>query len=216
MDLQNGRRDHFLTRVMMGSCLLWKKRGEVIRVEAQSDSNIQLGIIEDFIAQDVDCVFYNPVDAEASGPALMLLKEAGIPVVNFDLAVANTDDVDAFVATDHYSAGVVAGEHMIKDYPEGGKIAILDRTNDNAASQRIEGLLDTVGEKFEVVSRLDGGGKPETGLSITEDILQANPDLVAIYCINDECAQVHILRLQHLEKILEFIVRMVVQKRKRQ
>ena len=118
-----------------------------------------------------------------------LLKEAGIPVVNFDLAVANTDDVDAFVATDHYSAGVVAGEHMIKDYPEGGKIAILDRTNDNAASQRIEGLLDTVGEKFEVVSRLDGGGKPETGLSITEDILQANPDLVAIYCINDECAQ---------------------------
>ena len=105
---------------------------------------------------------------------------------------------------------------MIKDYPEGGKIAILDRTNDNAASQRIEGLLDTVGEKFEVVSRLDGGGKPETGLSITEDILQANPDLVAIYCINDECAQVHILRLQHLEKILEFIVRMVVQKRKRQ
>ena len=99
------------------------------------------------------------------------------------------NDVDAFVATDHYSAGVVAGEHMIKDYPEGGKIAILDRTNDNAASQRIEGLLDTVGEKFEVVSRLDGGGKPETGLSITEDILQANPDLVAIYCINDECAQ---------------------------
>lgn len=87
-----------------------------------------MGIIEDFIAQDVDCVFYNPVDAEASGPALMLLKEAGIPVVNFDLAVANTDDVDAFVATDHYSAGVVAGEHMIKDYPEGGKIAILDRT----------------------------------------------------------------------------------------
>ncbi len=166
-----------------------EKGGEVIRVEAQSDSNIQLGIIEDFIAQDVDCVFYNPVDAEASGPALMLLKEAGIPVVNFDLAVANTDDVDAFVATDHYSAGVVAGEHMIKDYPEGGKIAILDRTNDNAASQRIEGLLDTVGEKFEVVSRLDGGGKPETGLSITEDILQANPDLVAIYCINDECAQ---------------------------
>lgn len=175
-----------------------------------------MGIIEDFIAQDVDCVFYNPVDAEASGPALMLLKEAGIPVVNFDLAVANTDDVDAFVATDHYSAGVVAGEHMIKDYPEGGKIAILDRTNDNAASQRIEGLLDTVGEKFEVVSRLDGGGKPETGLSITEDILQANPDLVAIYCINDECAQGAYSAITASGKILEFIVRMVVQKRKRQ
>lgn len=166
-----------------------EKGGEVIRVEAQSDSNIQLGIIEDFIAQDVDCVFYNPVDAEAAGPALQKLKDAGIPVVNFDLAVVDTSMVDAFVATDHYSAGVVAGEHMLKDYPDGGKIAILDRTNDNAAAERIQGLLDTIGSNFEVVSRLDGGGKPETGLAITEDILQANPDLVAIYCINDECAQ---------------------------
>ena len=42
-----------------------EKGGEVIRVEAQSDSNIQLGIIEDFIAQDVDCVFYNAEKPEA-------------------------------------------------------------------------------------------------------------------------------------------------------
>lgn len=163
--------------------------GEVIRVEGKSDSNIQLGVIEDFIAQGVDCVFYNPVDADAAGPALKMLKEAGIPVVNFDLAVKDTDLVDAFVATDHYSAGQVAAEHMMKDYPEGGEIAILDRTNDNAAAERIQGLLDTLDDKFEVVAQLDGGGKPETGLAITEDILQANPDLIAVYCINDECAQ---------------------------
>ena len=167
-----------------------EKGGEVIRVEGKTDSNYQLGVIEDFIAQDVDCVFYNPVDAEAAGPALKLLEDAGIPVVNFDLAVSNLELVTAFVATDHYSAGKVAGEAMIKDYPQGGKIAILDRTNDNAAAQRIQGLLDTIeGKGFEVAARLDAGGKPETGLSTTEDILQANSDLVAIYCINDECAQ---------------------------
>lgn len=167
-----------------------EKGGEVIRVEGKTDSNYQLGVIEDFIAQDVDCVFYNPVDAEAAGPALKLLADAGIPVVNFDLAVSNLELVTAFVATDHYSAGKVAGEAMIKDYPQGGKIAILDRTNDNAAAQRIQGLLDTIeGKGFEVAARLDAGGKPETGLSTTEDILQANSDLVAIYCINDESAQ---------------------------
>lgn len=163
--------------------------GTCIRVEGETDSNVQLGVIEDFIAQGVDCVFYNPVDAEAAGPALKMLEEAGIPVVNFDLAVADIDMVDAFVATDHYSAGTVAGEHMLADYPDGGEIAILDRTNDNAAAQRIQGLLDAIGDNFEVVARLDGGGKPETGLAITEDILQAHPNLVAIYCINDECAQ---------------------------
>jgi len=166
-----------------------EKGGEVIRIEGKTDSNIQLGVIEDFIAQGVDCVFYNPVDAEAASPALQMLIDAGIPVVNFDLAVADTDMVDAFVATDHYSAGQVAGEQILEDYPDGAEIAILDRTNDNAAALRVQGLLDTIGDNFEVVARMDGGGKPETGLAITEDILQANPDVVAIYCINDECAQ---------------------------
>lgn len=180
----------FFDAVYEGVTSVTDKAGDkVIRVEGQTDSNIQLGVIEDFISRNVDAVFYNPVDAEAAGPALKMLKEAGIPVINFDLAVADTSQVDAFVATDHYSAGKIAAEHMMEDYPDGGKIAILDRTNDNAAEQRIQGLLDTLNDKFTVASRLDGGGKPETGLAATEDILQANPDVIAIYGINDECAQ---------------------------
>ncbi len=167
-----------------------EKGDEVIRVEGKTDSNYQLGVIEDFIAQNVDLVFYNPVDTKASEPALRMLKEAGIPVVNFDLAVAKLDLVTAFVATDHYSAGKIAGQAMIKDYPNGGNIAILDRANDNAAVERIRGLKDTLkNTNFKVVSQLDAGGKPETGLSVMEDILQAHSDLVAVFCINDECAQ---------------------------
>jgi ribose transport system substrate-binding protein len=163
---------------------------KVIRVEGKTDSNYQLSVIEDFIAQGVDCVFYNPVDATAAFPALKMLQDAKIPVVNFDLAVERLDMVTAFVATDHYSAGEIAGEEMVKIYPQGGNIAILDHANDNAAVQRIQGLLDTIeGHGFTVVARLDAGAKPETGLSVTEDILQAHSNLIAIYCINDECAQ---------------------------
>lgn len=164
--------------------------GTVNRVEGKTDSNYQLSVIEDFIAQKVDLVFYNPVDAKASEPALKMLKDAGIPVVNFDLAVAKLDLVTAFVATDHYSAGKIAGQSMIKDYPNGGNIAILDRANDNAAVERISGLKKALeGKNFKVVAQLDAGGKPETGLSVMEDILQAHSNLVAVFCINDECAQ---------------------------
>ena len=49
--------------------------------------------------------------------------------------------------------------------------------------------MDTVGEKFEVLSRLDGGGKPETGLSITGRYFAGKSGSVAIYCINYERAQ---------------------------
>ena len=54
------------------------------------------------------------------------MKEAGIPVVNFDTAVSNLDLVGSYVATDNYQAGVQCAEAMIKDLPDGGEIAVLD------------------------------------------------------------------------------------------
>lgn len=74
---------------------------KTVVVDAQQDSTKQIQIIEDFIAQDVDAVFLNPVDRDAVAPALQKLKEAGIPVINFDSSVANLDLVDAYVATDN-------------------------------------------------------------------------------------------------------------------
>lgn len=55
---------------------------KTVVVDAQQDSTKQIQIIEDFIAQDVDAVFLNPVDRDAVAPALQKLKEAGIPVIN--------------------------------------------------------------------------------------------------------------------------------------
>lgn len=159
----------------------------VIHLEGQADSNAQLKIVEDFISQGVDLVFFNPVDAEACKPAIKALEEAGIPVVNFDAAVADIDLVNTYVATDNYKAGQLAAEAMIADFPEGGKVAVLDLPVNTAATDRADGFLDTIkGTNFEVVSQLDAGGKPEKGLEITDDILQAHSDLTAIFAINDE------------------------------
>ncbi len=76
--------------------------GRVINVDGISDANYLLGVIEDFIAQEVDAVIYTPVDSVAATPALRMLKDAGIPVINIDSAVEAYDLIDAFVATDNY------------------------------------------------------------------------------------------------------------------
>ena len=54
-------------------------------VNAEQDSAKQIQIVEDFITQGVDAVFLNPVDRDAITPALELLNEAGIPIINFIL-----------------------------------------------------------------------------------------------------------------------------------
>jgi len=161
---------------------------KTVVVDAQQDSTKQIQIIEDFIAQDVDAVFLNPVDKDAIAPALQKLKDAGIPVINFDSAVGNLDLVDAFVATDNKLAGVLCAEAMMADLPEGGDIAVLNYPANSACVDRENGFLETIkGSNLNVVATFDAEGTVEKGQSITSDILQAHPDIVAIFGINDQC-----------------------------
>lgn len=167
-----------------------EKGDEVVHSEGKADSAYQLGVVEDFIAQGCDLVFYNPSDAAASAAAVKALNDAGIPVVNFDSSVSDLSKVNCFVVSDSYSCGQIAGEELIKNHPEGGKVAVLDFPASAAATDRENGFIDTVKEAgFEIVAQMDAGAKPEKGLTVMEDLMQAHPDLTAIFCINDECAQ---------------------------
>lgn len=163
-----------------------KEGNTVVVADAGQDSAKQIEIIENFISQDCDAVFLNPVDRDAITPALQALKEAGIPIINFDSSVAALDMVDAYVATDNYQAGVLCAEAMLKDFPDGGKIAVLNYPANSACNDREKGFLDTIGDKFEVVATFDAQGDVSQGQSITSDILQAHPDLTAIFSINDQ------------------------------
>ncbi len=155
-------------------------------VDAQQDSTKQIQIIEDFIAQGVKAVYLNPVDKDAIEPALRKLNEANIPVFNFDSSVTNLDLVSSYIATDNYLAGQLCAEAMLKDLPDGGEIAILNYPANNACNDREKGFLDTVGDKYEIVATFDAEGTVEKGQTITSDIIQAHPDIVAIFSINDQ------------------------------
>ena len=164
--------------------------GMVINVDVRSDVNYLLGVIEDFIAQGVDAVIYTPVDSIAATPALKLLNAADIPIINVDSAVAETDLIDCFIATDNYEAGYISGEALVKNDPDGGKVAILDYPINEAAVSRASGFEDAIKDHgFEVVARLEAGVTPEKGMSAAEDVMQAHPDLSAIFVICDDSAQ---------------------------
>lgn len=163
-----------------------KEGNKVVVTEASQDSAKQIQIVEDFIAQGVDAVFLNPVDRDAITPALQELKDAGIPVINFDSSVADLSLVDAYVATDNYQAGVLCAEAMLEDFPDGGEIAVLNYPSNSACNDREKGFLETVGDTYDVVATFDAQGTVEAGQEITADILEAHPDLVAIFSINDQ------------------------------
>lgn len=158
------------------------------------DLNTQLSQLSDVANSGYDAVFIIPVDSAGITSGLAEISEAGIPIFNVDTAVIE-DDIEAFitqfVGTNAYMAGQLVGEQMVKDYPDGGNIAILDFPSNESCVDRVNGFLDGLGDskdKFNIVAQQDGEAALDASLSLAEDIITANPDMDAFFCINDPSA----------------------------
>lgn len=166
-----------------------KNGDELVAVDPANDVTLQIQQIEDLISQGIDAIFLNPAEAEGILPALDQLKEAGIPIINFDTEVAELDYVETFVGSDNYKAGKVCGENLVKRCPNGGNIIVLDSPTMNSCVDRVNGFLDAIkGKGFNIVAQQDGKGNLEVSLGIAEDLLQAHGDVVAIFGANDPTA----------------------------
>ncbi|WP_160725061.1 sugar ABC transporter substrate-binding protein [Bacillus sp. USDA818B3_A] len=162
---------------------------KLITTNPAMNVELQINQIEDMIAQGIDGIFLNPVDWEGIRPALVMLEEANIPIINYDTEVKDFKYVTAYVGSDNKNAGRVDGEDLVKRFPNGGKIAVLDSPTMNSINDRIAGFMEAIkGKNFEIVAQQDAKGDLQTALGITEDILQAHPDIVAIMGGNDPTA----------------------------
>jgi len=161
----------------------------LITTDPAMDVTKQINQIEDMITQGIDAIYLNPVDWEGIRPALEALKAANIPIINFDTQVKDMDFVTAYAGSDNKNAGFVCGEDLAKRFPDGGKIVILDSPTMNSVNDRIAGFTQAIeGKGFEVVAQQDAKGDLQTALKLTDDILQANPDIIAIMGGNDPTA----------------------------
>ena len=158
---------------------------QLVTVDANSDQATMNNYVNDLIAQEVDAIILAPMDCTAVTEALLACEEAGIPVINVDTAVDATDKVVAIIASDNYKAGVACAEDMMSKLEEGSKVAVMNQPSGTACVQREQGFRDTVGDYFEIVSTTDTEGDTAKTMTAAEDVLTADDDLAAFFCIND-------------------------------
>jgi len=163
---------------------------ELVTLDPHMDVALQISQIEDLLVRDIDGIFLNPVDWEGIRPALVALKEAGVPIVNFDTEVKDLEEfVTAYVGSNNYNAGKVCGEELVRRHPEGGNIVILDSPTMNSVNDRIKGFTEAIeGKGFTVVAQQDARGDLQTAMTLMDDILQAQQDIVAVMGGNDPTA----------------------------
>ena len=162
---------------------------ELVVLDAQDSAETQASQVEDFITRGVDLLIINPVDSDAIGTSVMACNEANIPVITVTRA-SNAGTVVQHLDIDNKEAGRLDAEQLLKDLDGKGKVAILEGiAGSSSAIEREEGLVDALkGSEVEVVTSLTANYSREEGATVTEDILQSNPELDAIYAHNDEMA----------------------------
>ena len=161
----------------------------LITKDAESNSELQKEQIADLITEGIDAIFLSPVDWMEITPAIDMLNEAGVKIINIDTQVQALDKVDAYVGSDNTNAGYLCGQDLIERLPEGGKIIIVECPNRNSINERIKGFEKAIAKNgFEVVARIDGKGDLDVALPEVEEALKNNPDVVAIMCGNDPMA----------------------------
>jgi ribose transport system substrate-binding protein len=162
---------------------------DVIVVSAEFDPGMQNNQVNDFIVKGVDAIILNPADSKSVAPAIRAADDAGIPVFTADIAcLADDCPVTSHIATDNYAGGRQAAKAMHEVLNGQGKVAIVDFPQAESVILRTRGFRDELKELnsgIEIVGSWNGGGLQDQGFNVTQDILQAHPDLNGIFAIND-------------------------------
>ena len=164
---------------------------ELVALNGDQDPAKQNHQLSDFVAQGYDAIFLNPVDSKSAGEGVKKAHEAGVPVFSFDVQVTDEEAKDMVVhhiGSDNFQGGELAGESMMKVTGDEGKIAIITLPEITSCILRRDGFMDYLkknNSKLEIVTELSGKGNLNDGYAVATDILQAHPDIVGIFAVND-------------------------------
>lgn len=163
---------------------------DLIVLDAQDNPAKQLNDIEDLIQKKVDLIIINPTDSDAIVSAVESANDANIPVITVDRA-ANGGKVVLHIASDNVAGGRMAAEIIAKALGgKGNVVELVGIPGTSAARDRgkgfEEGLKNYPGLKL-VAKQVANFNRAE-GLTVMENIIQANPNIDAVFAQNDEMA----------------------------
>lgn len=159
--------------------------------DSQNNSAKEAEHFENIIAAGYDAILLNPTDADGSIVNVQMAKEAGVPTFCMDREVNSKDAAVTQILSGNFSGCVKLGEYFVEELNESGKYAeLLGLVGDNNTWNRSMGFHSVV-DKFpdlEMVAQQSADFDRNKALEVTESILQAHPDIDAIFCGNDAMA----------------------------
>lgn len=158
--------------------------------QAETDIAGQISIVENAMNQHMDGIVLAASDTKALVAPAEQAIAAKIPVVTIDSGIDSTKP-QSFIATDNEKAAEQAAQTLAKMTGEKGKLAVVSFVPGAAtAVLRENGFKKGVKQfpNMKIVATQYSQSDKAQALSVTEDILTANPDVVGIFGANNKSA----------------------------
>lgn len=175
----------FFNQIKIGVENYAKEKGiEVVVVDAKNDTNTQVSQVQDLLTQEIDAFIYIPAGAAAAAVPTRLAREAGIPVINVD-RFPEEEPGDTFIGGEGVNSSYEVCKYIIEKAGGSGKMAIIHGQKGTTPEvDRTEGCMKAIGENpgVELVDQQwTNMWSADEGFSITQNLLQAHPDLKIIF-----------------------------------
>jgi ribose transport system substrate-binding protein len=159
-------------------------------VAGEWDLARQTSQVQNFVTQGMDAIVIAPVDSRGVVSAVEEANRAGIPVFTADIASAG-GAVVSHIASDNAQGGRLVGEYLARRLSGQGSVAILDQPTVTSVIDRVRGFREALaaypGITVVAAPAVERGIR-EVAKQKTDNLLQAHPDLDAIFGSNDDCA----------------------------
>ena len=166
---------------------------ELIASEGVTDSAAQADQIETLIAQKPDALVVLPNEGEALTPVAQKAMAAGIPVVNIDREFTEQGAYRALITGDNYGIGYQAGNYFADQLKcKGNVVEIQGIAGISVTNQRTKGFADAIARckgGIKIIAQQPADFAPDKGLSVMQNILQAQSKIDAVYTHDDDMAQ---------------------------
>lgn len=169
-----------------------KKLGYEAKIfDSQNNPAVESDNFENLISSGYDAILLNPTDSDGSISNVLKAKTAGIPVFCMDREINADDAATSQILSDNYSGCVSIGIEFVKELKEKGNyVEIIGLVGDNNTWARSGGFHSVVDRfpNLKMVAQQSGNFDRNKAMEVLETIMQANPDIDAVFCGNDAMA----------------------------
>lgn len=165
---------------------------EVTVTDARENPAQEIRNLEDLAVRGVDAVIMITYYPDAVGPGIQALNDAGIPIIVMSSALPSGNDFTAHLAADTLGTAARAGQYYVDQLGGKGKVVQIEGRPGSVVNQaRGKGWSDVIAQHpdIEIVSRGIANYSRTEALTMMQDFLQAQREIDAVYCHNDNMAK---------------------------